>query len=232
VDCELPVGLVILMENAEGVRSPAELMEWWQGGVRLIGPAWAGTRFCGGTREPGPLTPEGITLLGAMAEVGFVLDISHMDEQAALQALDLYPHQVIASHSNALALLPDADSNRHLPDSVIHGLLERQGVIGILPANGFLLPGWKEKGGRSAVTLDHVVAQIDYICQQAGDARHVALGSDFDGGFGLQSVPSGVDTIADLQQLVPLLADKGYRAADIEAIFNGNWLGVLRGCLP
>ena len=42
---DLPVGLVILMENAEGVRSPDELGEWWQDGVRLIGPAWAGTRF-------------------------------------------------------------------------------------------------------------------------------------------------------------------------------------------
>ena len=153
-----------------------------------------------------------------------------MDEQAALQALDLYPRQVIASHSNALALLPDANSNRHLSDRVIQGLLERQAVIGVVLANGFLLPGWQEKGGRAAVTLDHVVAQIDYICQQAGDALHAALGSDFDGGFGLQSVPSGVDLIADLQQLVPLLLDKGYHAADIEAIFSGNWLGVLRGC--
>lgn len=229
---ELPVGLVILMENAEGVRTPAELVDWWEWGVRLIGPAWAGTRFCGGTREPGPLTPEGVALLRGMAEHGFVLDISHMDEQAALQALDFYPHRIIASHSNALALLPDADSNRHLPDRVIDGLLERQAVIGILPANGFLLPGWRDKGGRQAVTLDHVIAQVDYICQKAGSARHVALGSDYDGGFGLESVPADVDSIADLQLLVPRLQEKGFHAADIDAIFHGNWLGVLRGSLP
>ena len=37
--------------------------------------------------------------------------------------------------------------------------------------------------------MELLVAQIDYICQLAGDPRHVGLGSDFDGGFGLQSVP-------------------------------------------
>ena len=41
------------MEGAEGVRSPSELDEWWQWGLRIIGPAWAGNRFCGGTQEPG-----------------------------------------------------------------------------------------------------------------------------------------------------------------------------------
>ena len=62
-----PVGLVVLMENAEGIRSVGELEIWWQRGVRIIGPAWAGTRFCGGTGEPGPLTQEGDRLLEGRA---------------------------------------------------------------------------------------------------------------------------------------------------------------------
>ena len=62
---EHPVGLVTLMEGAEGVREPAEVEQWYRRGVRIIGPAWAGTRFCGGTREPGPLTKEGFALSGA-----------------------------------------------------------------------------------------------------------------------------------------------------------------------
>ena len=139
-----PVGLVMLMEGAEGVRDPGELEEWWQLGVRQIGPAWAGTRFCGGTREPGPLTKEGYALLEAMAGLGFTLDISHMDETAVLQALDFYPGPIVASHANALSLLKGSDSNRHLSDRVIQGLLERDGIIGILPANRFLQVGWKE----------------------------------------------------------------------------------------
>jgi membrane dipeptidase len=227
-----PVGLVTLMEGAEAVRAPAELEEWWELGVRLIGPAWAGTRFCGGTREPGPLTPEGYDLLEAMAAFGFALDLSHMDEKAALQALDAYPGVVLASHANAHALLKEADTNRHLSDRVLHNLIEREGVIGAIPNNGFLLAGWKPGDRREAVPLERVVAQIDYVCQMAGDARHAGLGSDFDGGFGLQSVPVGIDTIADLQKLGPLLAERGYSQADIAAIFGENWLSLLRHVLP
>lgn len=229
---EHPVGLVVLMENAEGVREPAELEMWWEAGVRIIGPAWAGTRFCGGTREPGPLTQDGYALLRKMQEFGFTLDLSHMDAAAALQALDTYQGPIIASHANALALLKGSQSNRHLTDAVIHGLLERGGTIGIVPANNFLYPGWKESGGRAVVTLEHVATQIDYICQTAGDARHVGLGSDFDGGFGVQSVPGDVDTIADLQKLAPVLTARGYLSEDISAIMGGNWLAFLEHHLP
>lgn len=229
---DLPVGLILLMENAEGVRTPLELPEWWQRGVRILGPAWTGTRFCGGTREPGPLTKEGFELLAAMAEQGFVLDVSHMDEAAVLQALDAYPGVIIASHSNTRALLPGTESNRHLTDRMVSGLLERGAVIGVVPANGFLKPDWKASGGREAVSLDLAAAQIDHICQMAGNARHAAIGSDFDGGFGLRSVPAEIDSVADLQKLAPLLHERGYQEADVQAIFSGNWLRVVRGCLP
>jgi membrane dipeptidase len=231
-DVALPVGLIPLMENAEGVRSPHELAEWWDAGVRIIGPAWTGTRFCGGTREPGPLTQEGYALLSGMAEFGFILDISHMDEAAVLEALDFYPGTIIASHSNALALLKGAETNRHLSDRVLTGLLERGAVIGVVPANGFLLPGWKDRGGRDAVSLDLVAAQIDYMCQKAGDALHVALGTDFDGGFGLQSMPYDLNTIADIHKLSPFLLARGYSHTDILAIFSGNWIRMLQSSLP
>ncbi len=229
---EHPVGLVILMEGAEGVRQPAELEEWYRRGVRIIGPAWAGTRFCGGSGEPGGLTKEGHALLDHMAEFMYTLDISHMDEKAALQALDTYPGPIIASHANALALLKNSDSNRHLSDRVIQKLLERDGKIGVVPYNGFLKPDWKDSGGRAAVTLDHVAAQIDYICQMAGDARHVGIGTDFDGGLGVQSVPVDIDTIADLRKINPILYQKGYTEADVSAILGESWLIFLQNTLP
>ncbi len=227
-----PVGLVILMEGAEGVREPAELEDWYVRGVRIIGPAWAGTRFCGGTREPGGLTKEGYALLGRMAEYNFTLDLSHMDEKAALQSLDEYPGAIIASHANALALLKGSNNNRHLTDSVIQGLLVRGGTIGVVPQNSFLVPGWMGAGGRAGVSLEHVAAHIDYICQLAGNARHVGLGSDFDGGFGLPSVPAEIDTIADLRKIIPILNQKGYTQTDIEAILGKNWLAFLQSSLP
>jgi membrane dipeptidase len=214
------------------VRDPGELDEWWEMGVRIIGPAWAGTRFCGGTHDPGPLTKDGYGLLEGMGSLGFGLDLSHMDEQAALQALDVYPGTILASHSNAAALLKGVETNRHLSRQVIQGLIERDGVIGIVPLNGFLVPGWRPKDGRQLVSLEHVAAQIDHICQIAGDARHVGLGTDFDGGYGVQSTPREVDTIADMQKIIPLLLQRGYSPDDTAAVMGGNWLDRLQRFLP
>jgi membrane dipeptidase len=227
-----PVGLVILMEAAEAVRSVDQLPEWVKGGVRLIGPAWAGTRFCGGTKEPGPLTKEGYRLLDGMAEHGLILDLSHMDEQAVLQALDHYPGLLVATHANAKALLPNLESNRFLSDRVIEGLVERDGVIGVVPYNVFLDENWTNGMRRELVSIQRVADQIDHICQLAGDAQHVGFGTDFDGGFGWQSVPEEIDTIADLHKLIPLLAEKGYGEDDIAAIFGENWQRVLQSALP
>lgn len=227
-----PVGLVISMEGADCIRDPGELEDWWQRGVRLIGPAWSGNEYCGGTHEPGPLSSKGIALLERMADLGFGLDLTHMDERAVLQALDLYPGVLYASHSNAAALLKDASGNRHLSDRVIDGILERDGVIGVVPFNQFLKPGWRIGDRRAEVSLDWVVAQIDYICQRAGDARHVGLGTDFDGGFGLQSVPVGIDSIADLSRLAPLLAERGYSSNEIAAVMGENWIALLKRVLP
>ncbi|UCD99885.1 MAG: membrane dipeptidase [Chloroflexota bacterium] len=227
-----PVGLVILMEGAEGVREPAELEAWWEKGVRLIGPAWAGTRFCGGTREPGPLTAQGYALLEGMAQFGFVLDLTHMDEEAVLQALDIYPRSIVATHSNPHALLKNADLNRFLSDRVLQGLIDRQGVVGIPPYNKFLRWEWTSNEGREAISLELVVDHIDYICQMAGNAKHVGIGTDFDGGFGYQSVPHEINSIADLQKIIPLLEKRGYTESDISAIMSENWLSLLKENLP
>jgi len=227
-----PVGMVALMEGAEGIRTPAELDEWWALGLRIIGLAWAGTRYCGGTREPGPLTDDGRALLAAMSDFGFSLDLSHMDEAAALQSLDFYPGAIIAGHANAAALLPGVESNRHLSDRLIQGIIARDGVIGVVPYNLFIKPGWKKGDSRAGILLEHLVPHIDHICQLAGDARHVGVGSDFDGGLGLPSVPEDVDTIADLQKLAALLSARGYSDADVASIFGGNWLDHLRKSLP
>ena len=229
-----PVGLIPLMEGADGIRSTDELDEWYELGLRLIGLAWAGTRYSGGTREPGPLTEDGRHLLKAMADFNFTLDLSHMDEQSVLEALDLYEGPIAASHANCLALLPNFPTNRHLSDRVIRGVIERDGIIGIVPLNSFLKTGWSRAKGspREEVPLDVVAAHMDHVCQLAGDARHVGIGSDFDGGFGVQSVPPEIDTVADLQKLVPLLVARGHSDLDAANILGGNWLNFLEKNLP
>ena len=229
---EKPVGIVPLMEGAEAIRDPAELPEWWEAGLRIIGLAWAGTRFCGGTRDPGPLTKEGRELLEAMADVGFSLDLSHMDELSARQALDLYPGPILASHANAASLLQGYDGNRLLPEDVIRGIIERDAIIGVVPFNHFLDAHWKRGDRRDPISLETLAAHIDHICQMAGDARHVGLGTDFDGGFGVESVPAGIDTIADLQKLAPVLTAKGYNNQEVAAVLGENWLRHLKTTLP
>lgn len=231
-DALRPIGIIPLMEGAEGIVDLDELPEWWERGLRIIGLAWAGNRFCGGTREPGNLTSEGRDLIRAMAEVGFVLDLSHMDEPAALACLDLYPGKIIASHANAARLVKGYNSNRLLSDEVIGKLIARDGIIGVIPVNGFLNAEWKEDGGKAAVSLRLVAEQIDAICQMAGDVRHVGIGTDFDGGLGVEHVPAEIDTIADLPLLFPFLEELGYDSEEIERIASGNFLEMIENTLP
>lgn len=227
------IGLLLLMEGGDAIQNPSELEEWYERGVRIIGPAWTGTRFAGGTYEPGPLTDEGRELLEMMQECGLVLDLSHMAEEATLEVLDRFSGVLIASHSNVRALLPESDMpDRHLSDLVIDRIAEREGVIGIIPYNKFLLGRWRPGDPREWVTVDHVVAHIDYICQRVGDAWHVAIGSDFDGGFGLDKIPMGLDSIADLRLIGDALGTRGYTQDDIEAIMGKNWLAIVRKALP
>lgn len=229
-----PVGLILLMEGADGIRSPHELAEWWELGLRMIGLAWAGTRYSGGTGDPGPLTDEGKRLLSAMADYNFILDLSHMDESAALQALDRYAGPIMATHSNCAALMKGADTNRHITDRVLRGLIERGGVNGVIPLNSFLKVGWMRQNGsrREEVPLDVLIAHIDHICQLAGSADHVAIGSDFDGGFGRQSIPPELDSIADLQLIATRLIARGYSEANAAKVLGGNWLRFLKEHLP
>ncbi len=229
-----PLGMVILMEGAEAIRELSELEMWHNRGVRLIGPAWVGTRYCGGWKEPGPLTDDGRKLLAAMADFNFTLDLSHMDERAAVEALDIYEGPIVGTHANCAALMPNSNTNRHFTDRILEGIIERDGVVGVVPFNTYLKVGWSRDKGhlRDEVPLDVVASHIDHICQIAGDALHAGIGSDFDGGFGVQSVPPEIDTVADLQKLASVLQARGYSETDTANILGGNWIARLKTNLP
>lgn len=220
------IGLVLLMENADPVREPGELDVWYDAGVRIIGPAWMSTRYCGGTFEPGPLTASGRELLDRMASRRMMLDTSHMAEEAFFQAVERYDGAIIASHSNPRHFV---DGDRHLSDDMIRAIVARDGVVGQVPFNAFLVRGWSRRHGhaKDAAGIDTVVRNIDHICALAGNARHVAFGSDFDGGFGAEATPQGIETVADLQRVAVALANRGYSDAEVDAITHGNWLRML-----
>jgi membrane dipeptidase len=229
---EHPVGLTILMESAEGLSSPHRLEEFYERGLRQVGPVWAGTRYCAGTQVDRPFDNEARALLEVMASLKIPLDISHMRESAALAALDFYDGPVLASHANALSMIKGSESPRHLSDLVIRRLFERGAVIGVVPFNKFLSAAWDFGSPREMVTIQAVAAQIDYYCQMAGSSLHTGIGSDFDGGFGYPNIPLEMDTIADLQKLDDVLSEMGYTAGDIENIFHRNWKNHLENSIP
>ena len=68
----------------------------------------------------------------------------------------------------------------------------------------------------------------DHIKQWAGNARHVGIGSDLDGGYGREQTPADVETIADLARLPRLLSARGYSEPDISLIMHGNWIRFLQ----
>lgn len=229
-----PVGVTLLMENAEGLGAPRDLEEWYEQGLRLVGPVWArdGIRFCGGGMTGEGFTREGRDLLEVMAGLGLALDLSHMNERSALQACERYEGPIAATHANCRALLRRAEDERHLTDQTIRQLVERGGVMGVSPYARWLRPGWTPADDRQSTTLDHLTAHIDHVCQIAGDARHVGLGTDFDGGWGWPNVPAEIDTIGDLPLLAPRLAAAGYAPEDVAAILGGNWIDFLERALP
>ncbi len=221
------IGLVILMEGADPILRPEAIHEWAAGGLRIVGLAWSATRYAGGTHMPGPLTGLGRSLLKEMAQSHLILDLSHAAEEAYLEAVDRYEGVVIASHSNPRRFLP---TDRGLSDEMILKLVARDGVIGIVPFNHFLDPDWIKDD--PPLRVEKVIEAIDTVAQLSGDAYHVAIGTDFDGGFGAEAIPAGMDSIADVINLSSGLAQKGYQRDEIQAILHGNWLRVLRNGLP
>ncbi len=94
-----------------------------------------------------------------------------------------------------------------------------------------MVPGWvrgKTRPEEVGVKLESMIDHIDRVCQLAGNARHAAIGTDLDGGFGREQSPMDLDTIADLQRLPELLRKRGYKDEAITGITSGNWLRFFR----
>jgi len=221
------IGIVPLMEGADPIRVPEEAELWYERGLRAIGLAWDDTRYATGgwSNSSEGLTKGGYRLLEVMADLGFILDLTHMSENAAIESLERYEGVVVATHTNCRALVP---GQRQFNDTQIRLLGERDGVMGTVLYNAFLLKGWGKSSRKEDVTLDHLVANIDHVCQLLGNARHVGIGSDLDGGFGAEHIPAEIDTIADLPKIANKLKERGYEPDDIENIMGDNWLRVLR----
>ena len=222
-----PLGFVISMEGADPILKPDQLEEWVGGGLRLLGLTHYGPgRYAGGTGTELGLTELGPPLLAEMQRLGVTLDLTHCSDQAFWEALEHYEGLVLASHNNCRTLVPH---QRQFSDEQLRAIFERDGVIGAAFDAWMLQPGWVSgQSTNEGVTLNTVVDHMDHVCQLAGNSRHAGIGTDLDGGYGREQSPCDLDTIADLQKLAGLLADRGYSDDDIGAIMHGNWLRLLR----
>jgi membrane dipeptidase len=229
----VPLGVILSMEGADPVTSPAELDEWRQHGLRAIGPAHYGRgHYAYGTATDGPLGARGVELLKRMGRLGIILDVTHLSDRSMAEALDTYAGRVLASHHNCRELVPD---DRQLADHQVRALIGRGAVIGVALDAWMLYPGWvrgRTTPRQSGVTMETVADHVDRVCQIAGNTRHSGIGSDLDGGFGTEQTPMDLDTIADLQKLADVLSQRGYSRDDVEAIFHGNWLRFFTEALP
>jgi membrane dipeptidase len=224
-----PIGYILSLEGADSIVTVSHLERAYNYGLRAVGPAHYGPgRYAQGTDATGYMGPKGHELLKEMERLNIILDATHLCDDSFWEALDHFNGHIWASHNNCRALV---NHNRQYSDEQIKELINRGAVIGAALDAWMMVPNWirgvsdsKEMNCNLEVMIDH----IDHICQLAGNALHVGMGTDLDGAFGREQCPYDLETIADLQKVPVLLGKRGYSDTDIENMMHGNWLRFLR----
>ncbi len=224
-----PSGYILSLEGADSILTLGHLERAYAYGLRALGLAHYGPGIhAQGTDATGGLTARGRDLLREMKRLGIILDLTHLSDESFWEAIDAYAGPVWASHQNCRSLVPH---QRQWTDDQIREVIRRDGVVGVVLDGWMLSPNWvrgETTPASANLHLEALVDHIDHICQIAGNANHVGIGSDLDGAFGTEQTPLEIDSIADLRKLAPLLQSRGYTATDIEGIEHGNFLRFLR----
>ncbi len=226
---QTPIGYILSLEGADSIRDFSDLQRAYELGLRALGPAHYGVgRYALGHDQRGGLTTSGRELLSEMDQLGLILDMTHLSEDSFWQALDVYRGPLWASHHNCRALVDDP---RQLNDEQIRALAQRGGVMGIAFDIWMAVPNWvrgqSHHGTIPNATMAALADHIDHVCQLLGNAQHVGIGTDLDGGFGTEQSPADLDSIADVPILLQTLEQRGYPAEDVQRIAHGNFLDFL-----
>jgi membrane dipeptidase len=224
-----PIGYILSLEGADSIVDVSYLQRAYDNGLRAVGPAHYGPgRYAQGTDATGFMGTKGQALLKEMERLNIILDATHLCDDSFWEAMEHFHGPVWASHNNCRALV---NHNRQFSDEQILELISRDAVIGGAMDAWMIVPDWirgVSDPKTMGCSLDVVVDHMDHICQLAGNALHVGIGSDLDGAFGKEQSPYDLETIADLQKIPALFEKRGYTAADIDNIMHGNWLRLLR----
>ncbi len=223
------IGYILSLEGADSIITLEHLERAYRYGLRALGPAHYGPgRYAQGTDATGSMGSQGKALLKEMERLNIILDATHLCDDSFWEAMDNFNGHVWASHNNCRALV---DHNRQFSDEQIKELITRGAVIGGVLDSWMMVPNWVRGVSTpesAKCNLDVLIDHMDHICQIAGNALHIGIGSDLDGAFGKEQSPYDLETIADLQKIAPLLEKRGYTQKDVENIMHGNWLRFLR----
>ena len=224
-----PIGYILSLEGADSIVNVSYLERAYNYGLRAVGPGHYGPgRYAQGTNATGGMGQPGRALLREMERLNIILDATHLCDDSFWEAMDHFHGHVWASHNNVRALV---NHNRQFSDEQIKELIKRGAVIGGVMDAWMMVPEWIKKVSTPLSMdcgLEKLIDHMDHICQLAGNALHIAIGSDLDGAFGKEQSPYDIETIADLQKLPDLLAKRGYTPEDINNVLHGNWLRFLR----
>jgi membrane dipeptidase len=217
---------VLHLEGAEALDAGLEALDlWYAAGLRSLGLVWSRANAFGfgvpfvspSSPDTGPgLTAPGRALVKRCAELGILLDVSHLNEAGFWDLARLEPGPIVASHSAAHALCP---ASRNLTDPQLDEIGASAGVVGIVFACPFLRPDFADDPDTPiSLIADHA----RYVADRIGVER-VALGSDFDGA----TIPAAVGDVTGMPRVLDALREAGFTERELEAIAWGNWRRVL-----
>ena len=166
-----------------------------------------------GNSEHKGLSPFGCEVVREMNRVGMMIDLSHASEETFYQTLELSSHPVVCSHSSCRAL---CDHPRNLTNEQMRALAAKGGVVQVTMYKGFLV----EQGD---ATLDDFMRHLLYAISIVG-VDHVGIGSDFDG----DGWVVGCADASQMRNITRELLRNGFSDEDIEKIWGGNWMRVMR----
>ena len=251
----LPMG----MENGAPIGDELKKLEFFfQRGVRYITLAHsannriADSSYAIDKRWKG-LSPFGREVVSEMNRLGMMIDVSHLSDDAARQAIDLSRAPVIASHSALRHFTPGFE--RNLSDDLAKAIAAKGGVIQIPFGNAFVdtasaaqtqayFAAYADfERARAAGRTTRTVAEFDAEWDKTHPPLPVGIDAVLDQiDYGVKLVgidhigigsdfdgvggalPQGLKTVADFPNLVAGLQARKYSDADIRKILGGNLL--------
>lgn len=210
-----------------------------------------------GGPEHNGLSQFGIQVVKEMNNIGMMVDVSHISDKSFYDVLSVTKAPVIASHSSSRALccnprnlsddmllalkenggviqicilsayLKTKEPNPEM-GSKLKELQNRFGSYDTISSEDRKSQMRKEyreirKRYEKLAAVTDVVDHIDHVVQVAG-IDHVGIGTDFDGGGGVE----GCMNVSEMKNITIELLRRGYSKKEVEKIWSGNIMRVLR----